>query len=141
MSRKRAQSANRVQTDDVRNLGGKELVLKRLVNHYRALSNAKPKIQIEEPHKHVDANKSKGGFKSKIKIIQEYIQKQEFYNVRQTYKGVSNVKPMVDANKPFTFDMGKGNKIQKGNEKFEDFEHIRRLNAMSKRILSLGKVF
>jgi hypothetical protein len=48
---------------------------------------------------------------------------------------------LVDSKKPNTFNMGKGIKNQKGNEKFEDFEHVRRLNAMSKRILSFGKVY
>lgn len=35
--------------------------------------------------------------------------------------------------------MGKTVKAYSAKEKFEDFEHIRRLDAMSKRILSLGK--
>ena len=35
--------------------------------------------------------------------------------------------------------MGKKIKHQNAKDKFDDFEHVRRLNAMSKRILSLGK--
>jgi hypothetical protein len=67
------------------------------------------------------------------------VSKEEYFNVRQTYKGVSNVKPQIDAKQPFTFNMGKKNKHQSAKDKFDDFEHVRRLNAMSKRILSLGK--
>jgi hypothetical protein len=37
--------------------------------------------------------------------------------------------------------MGKGLKNTNAQEKFNDMEHIRRLEAMSKRIVSIGKVF
>jgi hypothetical protein len=49
-------------TDDVRNMGGKEVVLNRMVNHYKSISNAKPSIQITPPFhinkKHNDINTS-----------------------------------------------------------------------------------
>lgn len=140
MSFKRAKSAHRVATDDVRTMGGKELVLNRLVNHYKALSNVKPKVIIQEPPKHVDRFRENGKSMRIFNfLILEINQKQGYLNVRQTYKAVANVKSIVDANKPFTFKMGKSQK-QSAKEKFEDFEHIRRLSAMSKRIVSLGKV-
>jgi len=37
--------------------------------------------------------------------------------------------------------MTKLSKFYTAKEKFEDMEHIRRLDAMSKRMTSLGKVF
>ena len=40
-------------TDDVRNFGGKEVVLNRMINHYKSISNAKPSIQITPPF-HLD---------------------------------------------------------------------------------------
>jgi hypothetical protein len=132
MQRAKSASQNLVAIDDVRTMGGKDLVLKRLVNHYKALANVKPKIVIEPPLQKINSGKTL--LKTKI------FHNQEYYNVRQTYKGVSKVKPVIDANKPFTFEMGKGKTNQNAKEKFEDFEHIRRLNAMSKRILSIGKV-
>jgi len=64
----------------------------------------------------------------------------EFYNVRQTYKSIINVKPSIDNKKPLTYDMTKLSKINSAKEKFEDMEHIRRLDAMTKRIATLGKV-
>jgi hypothetical protein len=64
----------------------------------------------------------------------------EFFNVRQTYKGVSSVKPRIDSAKPTTYHMAKSKGGGRQKEKFEDMEHIRRLEAMSKRILSIGKV-
>lgn len=67
------------------------------------------------------------------------VSKEEYFNVRQTYKGVANVKPQIDVKQPLTFNMGKKIKHQSAKDKFDDFEHVRRLNAMSKRILSLGK--
>jgi hypothetical protein len=56
-SKKRAKSANRVCTDDVRNMGGKELVLNKMVNHYKALSNIKSVLDTNKPHEHVNKNK------------------------------------------------------------------------------------
>ena len=127
---KRPKSANKIHNDDVKTFGGKEVVLNRLVNHYKAIANVKPKVIIEPPHPHVDAGKNK------LKREEEY---HKNHNVRETYKGVARVKAAVDTNKPFTFNMGRSIKMQSGKEVFEDFEHVRRLNAMSKRILSLGK--
>lgn len=70
--------------------------------------------------------------------------------MRETYKSVSKIKSRIDTNKPKTFDMMNTNNTSFNNkrnnrpvsakEKFEDMEHIRRLEAMSKRILSIGKV-
>jgi hypothetical protein len=140
---KRAKSAknNLVGTDDVKNIGGKEMILNRLVNHYKAISNVKPKIDIKTPHPHVDSGKVKSilNIYFIINIILEKYNKEEFYNIHQTYKGVASIKPVVDSNKPFTYYMGKNMTNYRAKEKFDDFEHIRRLNAMSKRILSIGK--
>ena len=38
-----------ITTDNVNNLGGKELILKRMVNHYAALTNIKPRIDTSKP--------------------------------------------------------------------------------------------
>ncbi len=52
--KKRPKSSNNyVGTDDVRNPGGKDLVLNRMINHYKALANMKPKVIIEPPPQHV----------------------------------------------------------------------------------------
>jgi hypothetical protein len=42
---KRPQTA----TCDVRTMGGKEIVLNRMVNHYKAIVGVKPKIDITPP--------------------------------------------------------------------------------------------
>jgi hypothetical protein len=134
--KKRPQTA----TDDVRTMGGKEVVLNRMVNHYKALASVKAKVEITPPYrfenkKQCDLVNSNYGYNL------EMLYDKEFHNVRQTYKGVSNVKTRIDSAKPFTYNMARNigdNTSQK--EKFEDMEHIRRLNAMSKRILSIGKV-
>lgn len=60
--------------------------------------------------------------------------------MRQTYKSVLNVKSAVDTKKPATYEMTKLSKFYTAKEKFEDMEHIRRLDAMAKRMTSLGKV-
>ncbi len=65
---RRPKSANRVSVDDVRTLGGRELVLNRLVNHYKALSNVKPKVIIESPKPHVDSKKSNKSIIDFIKL-------------------------------------------------------------------------
>lgn len=54
----RPKSANRVSVDDVRTLGGRELVINRLVNHYKALSTVKSKLDLTPPHQHVKKNYS-----------------------------------------------------------------------------------
>jgi hypothetical protein len=61
----RPKSANRVSTDDVRTLGGREIVLNRLVNHYKALSNVKSVIQI----KPVKLNTSNAKIQNKSKFF------------------------------------------------------------------------
>ncbi len=126
----RKKSSNRVAVDDVRTVGGKDLVLKRLVNHYKALSKAKPKINMEQPKL----------FKKDNRNCNENVNREEYFNVRETYKGVAKVKPTVDAKIPFTFNMGKS-KNSSAKEKFEDLEHVRRLTAMQNRISSIGKVY
>lgn len=40
----RPKSAHLVSTDDVRNIGGKEMILNRMVNHYKAIMNVKAKV-------------------------------------------------------------------------------------------------
>ncbi len=66
MYKQRPKSANKVSVDDVRTIGGKEIVINRLVNHYKALSNVKAKVVIETPHPHVDAGKKSDFKKSKF---------------------------------------------------------------------------
>jgi hypothetical protein len=128
----RAKSANRVAMNDVRTVGGKDLVLKRLVNHYKAISNAKPEIKIDPP---------KLFSKNKTNLKNTIYHNDEYNNIRQTYKGVAKVKPTIDDKLPFTFNMGKSKKNGTAKEQFQDLEHVRRLNAMQKRILSVGKVY
>jgi hypothetical protein len=128
----RAKSANRVRIDDVRTVGGKDIVLKRLVNHYKAISNAKPEIKIDPPKLFT---KNKTNFENNI------YNKDEYYNIRQTYKGVANVKATIDDKVPFTFKMGKSQKNGTAKEQFQDLEHVRRLISMQKRIISIGKVY
>jgi hypothetical protein len=56
-------------TDDVRTMGGKEVVLNRMVNHYKAIANVKPKVQITPPFK-LDGTKQSDVMSSKsIQII------------------------------------------------------------------------
>jgi hypothetical protein len=50
-----------------------------------------------------------------------------------------NTKKRIDNGQPNTYDWGKRFKPTRANEIFDDIEHIRRLDAMSKRILAFGK--
>ena len=134
--KKRPQTA----TDDVRTMGGKEVVLNRMVNHYKAIATVKPKVQITPPFRF--ENKAQSDVvSSNITLTPEMLYDKEFHNVRQTYKGVSSIKPRIDSAKPHTYSMTKNlTKNNRPKENLEDMEHIMRLEAMSKRILSIGKV-
>jgi hypothetical protein len=57
-------------TNDVRTMGGKEMVLNRMVNHYKAIANVKPKVNTEEPFRLENRNQS-GLVTSKIFVIQK----------------------------------------------------------------------
>ena len=39
-----------ITTDNVRNVGGKDMILTRMVNHYSALSRIKPIVDTKAPH-------------------------------------------------------------------------------------------
>jgi hypothetical protein len=121
-----------ITTDNVRNLGGKELILNRMVNHYNALANIKPYINIVPPHPGVK--------KTKHDINHDINKKEDFRNVREAYKAVSSVKPYVDNKKPFTYDKRPKGIYNTAKERYEKMEHLRILEAMSKRILSIGKM-
>lgn len=49
MEKKRPKSANKISLDDVKTTGGKDLILNRMVNHYKALANVKSKVEIQSP--------------------------------------------------------------------------------------------
>ncbi|MCQ2816144.1 MAG: hypothetical protein MJ252_02650 [archaeon] len=121
----------RIDTDDIRNIGGKDMVLKRMVNHYSALSKMKPVIDMSRPHPHVNEGKKNG------KLDIHY--KQEFHNVREAYKKISKTKHWIDNSKPETYDMKPKGKYKSCKEEYDNIEHLRILEAMSKRILSFGK--
>jgi hypothetical protein len=116
--------------NDVKTMGGKEAVLNRMVNHYKTLATVKSKIDITPPFRLSPRNNTD--------IQTRMVKCQEFHNVRHTYKGVSKVKPRIDNTNPQTLNIIKSTG-HKQSEQYEDTEHIRRLNAMSKRMLSLGK--
>ena len=121
-----------ITTDNVNNLGGKELILKRMVNHYAALTKIKPRIDMSKPF---ELNKDR----EPLALYQDIKFHEEYLNVRETYKKVSKVKPYIDNKKPETMGYKKTNQYRSCKEKYDDIEHKRRLEAMSKRILSLGK--
>ena len=127
---------------DVKNFGGKETIIKGMVNHYKAIIDMKSVLKIEAPRSHVSKN-----HKRICNIIFELAHNDEYLNVRNTYKGVAQIKKsimplilVVDNNQPQTYNMGKGLSQTRQKELYDEMEHIRRLNAMSKRILSIGKV-
>ena len=121
-----------ITTDNVKNVGGKDMILSRMVNHYSALSQAKPVIDTKAPHPKVK--------KTPHEIKGDLFRREQFHNVREAYKKVSKVKSYVDNKKPNTFDMKPKNCFKSVKEKYEDIEHLRTLKAMSKRILSIGKM-
>ena len=121
-----------ITTDNVKNVGGKDMILTRMVNHYSALSQAKPVIDTKAPHPPVK--------KTKHEIKGDLYRREHFHNVREAYKKVSNVKCYVDNKKPVTYDMKPKNHFKSIKEKYENIEHLRTLKAMSKRILSIGKM-
>ena len=121
-----------ITTDNVKNVGGKDMILTRMVNHYSALSNAKSVIDTKAPHPPVK--------KTKHEIKGDLYRREQFHNVREAYKKVSNAKCYVDNKKPVTYNMKPKNHFKSIKEKYEDIEHLRTLKAMSKRILSIGKM-
>ena len=121
-----------ITTDNVKNVGGKDMILTRMVNHYSALSHVKPIVDTKAPHPPVKKtpHEKKG----------DLYRKEEFLNVREAYRKVANVKPYVDNKKPDTYDIKHKNVFKPIKEKYADIEHLRTLKAMSKRILSIGKM-
>ena len=121
-----------ITTDNVRNVGGKDMILTRMVNHYSALSRVKPIVDTKAPHPAVKKtyHEKKG----------DLYRREQFHNVREAYKKVSNVKHYVDDKKPDTYDIKHKNTFKSIKEKYADIEHLRTLKAMSKRILSIGKM-
>ena len=86
-----------ITTDNVKNVGGKDMILSRMVNHYSALSQAKPVIDTKAPFSGVK--------KTKHEIKGDLFRREQFHNVREAYKKVSNVKSYVDNKKPETYNM------------------------------------
>ena len=121
-----------ITTDNVRNVGGKDMILTRMVNHYTALSRMKPIVDTKAPHPAVK--------KTPHEIKGDLFRPEKFHNVRETYKKVSNVNHYVDDKKPATFNMKPKNTFKSIKEKYADIEHLRTLKAMSQRILSIGKM-
>ena len=121
-----------ITTDNVKNVGGKDMILTRMVNHYTALSQVKPVVNTSPPKTHIK--------KTPHEIKGDLYRQEEFHNVREAYKKVSNVKHYVDDKKPSTYYMKPKNCFKSIKEKYADIEHLRTLKAMSKRILSIGKM-
>jgi hypothetical protein len=121
-----------ITTDNVRNVGGKDMILTRMVNHYSALSQIKPVVDTKAPHPRIK--------KTPHEIKGDLYREEQFHNVRQAYKKVSNVQHYVDDKKPSTYDIKHKNTFKSIKEKYADIEHLRTLKAMSQRILSIGKM-
>jgi len=121
-----------ITTDNVKTFGGKHMILSRMVSHYSALANAKPIIDNRPPHPPVK--------KTPHEIKKDLFRKEEFHNVREAYKKVSSAKVHIDNKKPVTFNMKPKNCFKSVKERYEEIEHLRTLKAMSKRILSIGKM-
>ena len=121
-----------ITTDNVRNVGGKDMILTRMVNHYSALSQIKPVVDTKAPHPRIK--------KTPHEIKGDLYRREQFHNVREAYKKVSNVQHYVDDKKPVTYDMKPKNNFKSVKEKYADIEHLRTLKAMSQRILSIGKM-
>ena len=121
-----------ITTDNVKNVGGKDMILSRMVNHYSALSQAKPVIDTKPPHSGVK--------KTQHEIKGDLFRREQFHNVREAYKKVSKAKCYVDNKIPITYNMKPKKCFKSVKEKYEEIEHLRILKAMSKRILSIGKM-
>lgn len=125
---------NPITTDNVKNLGGKDIILHRMVNHYSALTQAKAKIDLQPPF---EFDKDKFAQNKATNVRERNLK--EFHNVRETYKKVSSVKPYIDNSKPETLKVKPKGKYKSCKEQYDNMEHLRILEAMSKRIMSLGK--
>lgn len=123
-----------ITTDNVKNIGGKDMILKRMVNHYSALTQAKPKVDLNPPF---EFDRDKFTQNKALHVREKNLK--EFHNVRQTYKKVSTVKPYIDNSKPETLKVKPKGKYRSCKEQYDNMEHLRILEAMSKRILSIGK--
>ena len=100
-----------ITTDNVRNVGGKDMILTRMVNHYSALSHIKPIVDTKAPHPAVKKtpHEKKGDF----------YRKEQFHNVREAYRKVANAKHLVDNKKPDTYDIKHKNTFKSIKEKNE----------------------
>ena len=121
-----------ITTDNVRNVGGKDMILTHMVNHYSALSKAKPVVDTKTPFLGVK--------KTPHEIKGDLYRREQFLNVREAYKKVSNVKHYVDDKEPSTYNKKLKNCYKSAKEKYANIEHLRTLKAMSKRILAIGKM-
>lgn len=99
-------------------------------NHLKAILDAKPRINTA---KH-NANTSPEIKNNKPRTATNKFD--EANNIRKTYIGVSKIKPRINANAPSTIKLGKSRFTNVA--KHEDEEHIRRLEAMGKRIAVFG---
>ena len=121
-----------ITTDNVKNVGGKDMILSRMVNHYTALTKAKSVIDTRKPHPAIK--------KTNHEIKKDLYKKEEFHNVREAYKKISSTKHYIDNKEPDTFNMKRKNFNKPIKEKYDEIEHLRTLKAMTKRIFSLGKM-
>ena len=67
-----------ITTDNVRNVGGKDMILSRMVNHYSALSKAKSVIDTKAPFQGIK--------KTQHEIKGDLFRREQFHNVREAYK-------------------------------------------------------
>ena len=75
---------NRPRTGhDIRQAGGEDCLKKTMINHYKALLKIKPQIDVSEPHPHVKKSLNP------VSYLDENIV------VRNTYKGVANIKNSI----------------------------------------------
>jgi len=119
-----------------KNLGGKNVIRRQLLEHHNAIVHAKPTINTrEKPRAHIDANLDP---KQKLNKGHNAFEYNEVYH---TFKKLSDVKGgYIDNKKPVSYDLAK--KAIPKNKKKNDFinrEHLLHLKSQRRRVENIGK--
>ncbi|KAL4505429.1 hypothetical protein ABPG72_002491 [Tetrahymena utriculariae] len=125
---------SQVFSPDVRNLGGRKLLVNQIYNHRVSLGNIKPIIgSFDSPHSMAKKGK-------KIVSFKEIEDKQ---NLIIMHNKISKVKKSIDNNKPVSFNLIRQG--QPGGATFKQYqfmqeEHYKNLLAQKKQIESFGSM-
>ncbi|CAG9328939.1 unnamed protein product [Blepharisma stoltei] len=126
-------------TPDMRNLGGRKVIVDLMNNHYACLLNIKPVINTrDQPHPHVNntSKHSVSGTQPKSK------NEPDLAEVREGFRRVANVKrSSIDTTKPGTFSMStKLSEYRQRKKQSIKSDHMNNIKHMQRRINDIGSL-